>query len=281
MSASALARCLLGLGRETLTRRHEVEFVVSPAAHDPRIPDLASRLGKGQRITVLTGAGVSAASGIPTFRGQQGLWRTFRPEQLATPDAFARDAVLVWEWYDWRRQQVAASQPNRAHDVLAHWSRIFDHFTLITQNVDGLHERAGTRGVVRFHGSIWELCCWNRCSGAPDRWLDDSTPLASLPPTCRSCGGIARPSVVWYGEPIDPEVLNQSLAATACDLFLTIGTSALVHPAASLVSAARQHGAFTAEINLETTSASRRVDLVLQGRAEELLDEIDSARPAP
>ena len=266
-------------GRGTLATEYEVEFAVHPS-HDPSISNLASRLENGQRVTVLTGAGVSAASGIQTFRGPQGLWRTFRPEQLATPGAFARDAVLVWEWYDWRRQHVAASQPNRAHDILAHWSRIFDHFTLITQNVDGLHERAGTRGVIRFHGSIWELCCWNGCAGAPDRWRDDSTPLASLPPTCRSCGGIARPSVVWFGEPIDLDVLDQSLAATACDLFLTIGTSALVHPAASLVSAAEKQGAFTAEINLETTAASRAADLVLPGRAEELLDEIEVARSA-
>ena len=167
----------------------------------------------------MSGAGVSAASGIPTFRGPGGLWRTHRPEQLATPQAFRRDPSLVWEWYDWRRQQVAVCQPNRAHEVLAAWSRQYEGFTLITQNVDGLHERAGTADVVRFHGSIWELGCWDGCAKPPRRWRDETTPFPALPPPCPYCGGLTRPGVVWFGEGIDSEVISRSLEATDCDLF--------------------------------------------------------------
>jgi len=125
---------------------------------------VAARLTRETRITVLTGAGVSAASGVPTFRGPGGLWRNFRPEELATPQAFARDPRLVWEWYDWRRGLIAACRPNRAHDVLAEWSRRFPRFTLVTQNVDGLHEAAGTKDVVRMHGSIWQVRCARPCA---------------------------------------------------------------------------------------------------------------------
>src|SRR5687767_12409249 len=121
---------------------------------------IAARLTQHSRITVLTGAGISAASGVPTFRGPNGLWRNFRPETLATADAFRRDPRLVWEWYDWRREILATKQPNRAHAILASWSRRFPRSTVITQNVDGLHERANTQNVIRFHGSIWEVSCW-------------------------------------------------------------------------------------------------------------------------
>ena len=226
----------------------------------------------------MSGAGVSAASGIPTFRGPGGLWRTHRPEQLATPQAFRRDPSLVWEWYDWRRQQVAGCQPNRAHEVLAAWSRQYEGFTLVTQNVDGLHERAGTADVVRFHGSIWELGCWDGCAKAPRRWRDETTPFPALPPPCPYCGGLTRPGVVWFGEGIDSEVISRSLEATDCDLFLTVGTSALVHPAAGLLQEAKTRGAFTVEVNLESTPASDLVDLTLHGPAERLLAEVEDAR---
>jgi NAD-dependent deacetylase len=144
----------------------------------------------------LTGAGVSAASGVPTFRGADGLWSNFRVEDLATPEAFARDPVLVWKWYSWRRELVAASRPNRAHEVLAAWSHRYPRFALITQNVDGLHERAGTRNVVRFHGSLWELGCWTGCGESRERWRDETVPFEELPPKCPRCGGLARPGVV-------------------------------------------------------------------------------------
>lgn len=223
---------------------------------------------------------MSAASGVPTFRDPNGLWRTHRPEDLATPDAFARDPGLVWEWYNWRRQLLASCQPNRAHTLLADWSRLFSHFTLITQNVDGLHERAGTLDVIRFHGSIWELRCWNDCEESPTRWSDDTVPLPIKPPRCPACGGLARPGVVWFGEAIEPEILDRSLASADCDLFLTVGTSSLVYPAASLVQRAKTHKAVTAEINLEATAATDLVDLTLRGPAEELLVDVEEARAA-
>lgn len=234
---------------------------------------VAGRLRRASRVTVATGAGVSAASGVPTFRGADGLWNDFRVEDLATPEAFARDPRLVWEWYEWRRRLIAGCAPNRAHEVIAAWSRRHPRFTLITQNVDGLHERAGTKNVVRFHGSIWELSCWSGCSPG-ERWRDVSE-LAVLPPPCPRCGGLARPGVVWFGEPIEASVLDAALAALDCDVFLVVGTSAVVYPAAGLADEAHRRGAFTVEVNPEETEATPRFDLFLQGRAEDLLDRLE------
>ena len=251
------------------------------------ISDLARRLTPDTRITVMTGAGVSAASGVPTFRGADGLWKNFRAEALATPEAFARDPRLVWEWYDWRRQMIAACQPNAAHDVLASWSRRYPAFTLITQNVDGLHEKAASAGasanqeleVLRLHGSIWEVSCWQRCAGSPRRWRDETVPFTQIPPTCAHCGGLIRPGVVWFGEALDPDTVEQATEASSeCDVFITIGTSSIVYPAAGLVDLARRAGAFTVEINPEATPASSTVDLVLRGGAETVLPEVDAQR---
>jgi NAD-dependent deacetylase len=236
---------------------------------------LASRIRRESRITVLTGAGVSAASGVPTFRGPEGIWKTYRPEKLATPEAFRADPKLVWEWYNWRREVLSTRKPNRAHEVLAAWSRRYPNFRLITQNVDGLHERAGTENMIRFHGSIWEVLCWNGCKASPLRWRDESVPLPEIPPRCPHCGGLVRPGVVWFGEGIDPLVMQQAAEALDCDLFLTIGTSAVVYPAASLVHEAKRLGAYTVEMNVEATPASPRLDLALQGPAEELLDRVE------
>ena len=244
---------------------------------------LAARIRGAGRLTIVTGAGVSAASGVPTFRGQDGLWHQYRAEDLATPDAFARDPRLVWEWYAWRRELIAACRPNAAHDVIATWSgsdgvrspptgRL--KVTVLTQNVDDLHVRAGTRNLVRLHGSIWELSCWGRCAAGITPWRDDRVPMTVLPPHCPHCGRIARPAVVWFGESLRGEDLTAAVRATSCDVFLTVGTSALVYPAAGLVDAARQHGAFTAEINLEETPASAAVDIAIRGGAEEILPAI-------
>jgi NAD-dependent deacetylase len=255
---------------------------------------VAARLTRGARITVLTGAGVSAASGVPTFRGADGLWRNFRPEELATPQAFARDPRLVWEWYDWRRGLIAACRPNRAHHVLAAWSQRFPRFTLITQNVDGLHETAGTKEVVRMHGSIWQLRCARPCARGDAPWRDeprepqlaqtshsktvsaDSASCEVIVPACPHCGGLARPAVVWFGEMLDPAVVARAHAATACDVFLTVGTSAVVYPAAGLLHEARRHGAFTVEINPEATEASHLVDVAIAEPAEVALAAIDA-----
>ena len=242
---------------------------------DPGLALIADRIRAGARTTVLTGAGVSAASGVPTFRGADGLWRRHRPEALATPEAFHRDPALVWEWYNWRRQLVAACEPNRAHTVLAAWTRRDPQMRLITQNVDGLHERAGAERVIRFHGSLWDVGCWEQCARSPIRWSDHTVPFATLPPTCRHCGGLLRPGLVWFREGIDPTVLSQSEEATSCELFLTIGTSSVVYPAAGLVAQARRRGAFTVEINPDETPASDHVDLVLRGTAEAILDAIE------
>ena len=237
---------------------------------------LVERLTREARITVLTGAGVSAASGVPTFRGADGLWKNFRPETLATAEAFGRDPKLVWEWYAWRRSRIAACDPNPAHRVLADWSRRFPNFRLITQNVDGLHESRQVReNTIRLHGSIWEVSCWQGCANAPERWRDETLSFDELPPRCPHCGGPIRPGVVWFGETLDPAVVRQASQAAECDVFITIGTSAIVYPAAGFIAAARQHGAFTVEINPEATPATSIVDLALTAGAERILPEID------
>ncbi len=240
---------------------------------------------------------MSAASGVPTFRGADGLWKNFRLESLATPQAFAKDPRLVWEWYDWRRGQIAACQPNAAHHVLAEWSRRFPNFRLITQNVDGLHEsafakastfalratadktarQAGDRDVIRLHGSIWEVSCWRGCAGSPPRWRDETVPFKEIPPRCPHCGDVIRPGVVWFGEPLDPEIVEAAADAADCDVFITAGTSAVVYPAAGFIDLARRHGAFTVEINPEVTPASATVDLALRGGAEDVLSKINSS----
>jgi NAD-dependent deacetylase len=233
----------------------------------------AERLRAADRVTLLTGAGVSAASGIPTFRGQGGLWRNFRAEDLATPHAFHRDPGTVWAWYDWRRQLIAGAAPNAAHRVLATWTRRGPGWRLLTQNVDGLHERAGADRLVRLHGSIWHLRCARGCT--KDSWQDVSVPLVPLPPRCRYCADLARPAVVWFGEVLDPADLHAATEATACDVFLAVGTSSVVYPAASLLAEARRHGAFTIEINPAATDASDVVNLAIAGPAEEILPEVD------
>ena len=248
---------------------------MSPDELQKGVRALAARLRGRPRITVITGAGVSAASGIPTFRGPGGLWRNFRPEELATPEAFARDPLLVWEWYAWRRELVARARPNRAHEVLAAWSRRYPGFALVTQNVDGLHERAGTENVTRFHGSLWRLSCWAGCAASDRNGWEHTGSLGQLPPRCPHCGSLARPGVVWFGEAIPAEALVRADAALACDVCLAVGTSALVQPAAGLVVGAGDRGAFTVEINPDATAASARVDLVLAGPAEVVLDRVE------
>jgi NAD-dependent deacetylase len=238
------------------------------------IETLADRLRNARRVKVLTGAGVSAASGIPTFRGAGGLWRSFRAEDLATPDAFERDPALLWEWYEWRRATIAACQPNAAHHVLAQWTRQSTGCTVITQNVDDLHVHAGTERLVRLHGSIWELSCWNRCGVAP--WRDERAPLPSRPATCQRCGGLARPAVVWFGESLSEADMHAASTACSCDVFIAAGTSAIVYPAAGLLQQAKARGAYTAEINTETTPASVMVDLSIQGGAEVVLPQLVS-----
>lgn len=244
---------------------------------DRQLAEVARRMRSSRRTVVLTGAGVSAASGVPTFRGAGGLWKSFRVEALATPQAFARDPRLVWEWYDWRRQRVAACRPNRAHEVLAAWTRRYADCHVITQNVDDLHLRAGTGNLLRLHGSLWEMACWAPCPESPPTWRDETVPLPVIPHPCPSCGGLARPAVVWFGESLDPGIVARVAALAECDVFLTVGTSAIVYPAAALVLDAKRRGAFTAEVNLDPTPASDVVDVALHGPAEALLADMDEA----
>ena len=235
---------------------------------------IAAAVAAARSITALTGAGVSAASGIPTFRGENGLWRNVRPETLATAEAFERDPALVWEWYDWRRGLIGQAAPNAAHHVLAAWTK-HRGATLITQNVDGLHERAGSERLIRLHGSIWHVRCWNRCAAGRVDWLDDRVPIGALPPQCPHCGGIVRPGVVWFGEPLDQAVLERAMQAAQCDVFLTVGTSAVVYPAAGLIPHAKAAGAMVVEINPDATDKSHVADVTLRMKADEALCEID------
>ena len=179
------------------------QLIIVAVSLDDGIRELAQRLRSKPRVTVVTGAGVSAASGIPTFRGPGGLWRNFRPEELATPEAFERDPRLVWEWYAWRRELVAKARPNRAHEVLATWSRRFEGkgFALVTQNVDGLHERAGTESVIGFHGSLWELRCWEGCASSPEPWRDETERFETLPPLCPTAAVSRGPGSCGSGRP--------------------------------------------------------------------------------
>lgn len=203
-----------------------------------------------RRVVILTGAGVSAESGIPTFRGAGGLWKSYRPEELATPEAFARDPLLVWEWYEWRRGLIRNARPNDAHEAIAWFERETGEacgFALVTQNVDGLHPRAGSRRVIEIHGNIFRA----RCVREGTR-RDFPDPPAELPPRC-ACGSLLRPDVVWFGEPIDL-IADAMSEASAADVMIVIGTSGTVYPAAGLVSLVR--GGMTIEINPDETPLS-------------------------
>lgn len=225
-------------------------------------------LHEARSICALTGAGISAESGIPTFRGPGGLWRSNRPENLATPEAFARDPKLIWEWYDWRRSVVAAAQPNPGHTALAELEQRNPEFTLVTQNVDGLHGRAGSRNLLEIHGSIW----MTRCTACGREQREERIPIPQLPPHCAHCAGLMRPGVVWFGEGLPRAVWhNAQQAAESAEVLLVIGTSAVVYPAASLVPLARAAGARVIEINVDETPLSSSVDAALRGPSGEIL----------
>lgn len=240
------------------------------------IEEARTLIERASNVAVLTGAGISAESGVPTFRGSAGLWQQFRAEDLATPDAFARDPKLVWEWYDWRRKLISQVKPNAGHSAIAELEQRVPHFTLITQNVDGLHQQAGSKSALEIHGSIWTL----RCTACRREWLDRTVPLP-LPPYCE-CGALARPGVVWFGENLPLTVWTQAESATrSCDVFLVVGTSAVVYPAAGLIPLARSAGAKIIEVNIEATPVSGLVNYTFTGPAAEVLPQLinKNARP--
>jgi NAD-dependent deacetylase len=240
----------------------------NPAEHSEIPEPLVAALRRARHVAVLTGSGISAESGVPTFRdAQTGLWSKFRPEELATPEAFQRNPKLVWEWYAWRRELVLQAQPNAGHLALVELERLVPQFSLITQNVDGLHQRAGSRNVIELHGNITRTKCFEE-----DILVESWTETGETPPRCPRCGGRLRPDVVWFGEALPPDAIARAFAASqSCDLFFSIGTSTLVHPAASLPFEALQHGATVVEINPDPTPLTARAHHTMRGPAGEVL----------
>jgi NAD-dependent deacetylase len=234
------------------------------------IEALKKILQDAERITVLTGAGISAESGVPTFRGADGLWQNHRATELATPEAFSRNPELVWEFYNWRRGLLSEVTYNAAHKALADLESKVPHFTLITQNVDGLHLLAGSKNVLEIHGNLWKV----RCTACQKMTTDRSSHLAPLP-KCQECGGLLRPHVVWFGEALDGTLLRQAITASRdSQVMLVIGTSAFVQPAASLALEAKTGGATLAEINLEKTPHSHFMDFSLLGKAGDIVPKL-------
>jgi NAD-dependent deacetylase len=235
------------------------------ADYDPR---LVRALRAARRVGVLTGAGISAESGIPTFRdAQTGLWSRFRPEELATVDAFRRNPQLVWDWYAWRRGLVGGAAPNAGHRALVRLAERVPALTLVTQNVDGLHQRAGSADVIELHGNIHRSKCFDE-----DIVIAEVPESSERPPRCPRCGGPLRPDVVWFGESLPPRALERAeAAARECDLFLSVGTSAAVFPAAQLPLTALQAGAAVVEINKDPTPLTRMATYSLRGAAGAIL----------
>jgi NAD-dependent deacetylase len=233
--------------------------------------ELISSLRHAKSVCVLTGAGISAESGVPTFRGEEGIWKKFKPEELANFDAFIRNPELVWEWYAYRRKLIHEVKPNPAHYGLVALERHVKEFTLVTQNVDNLHRRAGSKNVVELHGNIERSYCILCRALAQEPELEAQTSV----PRCMKCGGLVRPDVVWFGEMLPLEVFSKAdTAARQCDIFFSIGTSAVVYPAASLPYTALDEGAFVVELNLEPTDLSSRAHEVLIGKAGEILPDL-------
>jgi len=247
--------------------------------------DLVRLLRTSKHIAALTGAGISQESGLRTFRdAQTGLWAEYKPEDLATPEAFCNNPKLVWDWYALRRARVAEVQPNPAHYALAEMARCAPYFTLITQNVDGLHQKAAqtlevsetsrvSPKIVELHGNLGRVKCVEGC-GVVETWEESGEAV----PRCPQCGGYLRPDVVWFGEPLPRNELEAAMyASRMCDVFFSIGTSGLVQPAAALAYAARNRGAVVVEINMEPTPLTEEADFAFHGRAGEILPALVKA----
>jgi NAD-dependent deacetylase len=233
--------------------------------------DLLDAVRKADRITVLTGAGISAESGVPTFRDKlTGLWEQYNPEDLTSIEGFQRNPTLVWNWHEWLADKMASAAPNAGHRALADWAQRRPGLTLITQNIDGLHQRAGSRGVIELHGNIHRLVCSREKSPAGER-----RPFTEIPPRCPSCGAYLRHDVVWFGEALPSQAIEAAAeAARGCRVFLAVGTSGVVQPAASLPWLALETGALVVEINPQDTPLSRSAGFRLRGPAGEVLPRL-------
>jgi NAD-dependent deacetylase len=238
------------------------------------IDDVARALKRASSVTVLTGSGVSAESGIPTFRdAQTGLWARYDPQELATPEAFRRDPALVWEWYAWRRDLIAGAMPNAGHEALTRMQGSLPSLALVTQNVDGLHQKAGGRDVIELHGNITR----SRCS-VEGTIVEPPSDDAGIPPRCAVCGAYLRPDVVWFGEALPLAAMEAaSEAARGCDVFLSVGTSALVYPVAALPFEALDNGATVVEVNPEPTPLTSSAAFVLTAPAGAALSALERA----
>jgi NAD-dependent deacetylase len=237
----------------------------------PALQKAAGLLRRARRVAVLTGAGISAESGLATFRGAGGLWEGQRFEDVATPSAFRRDPAQVWRFYNARRAALGTAQPNAGHHALVRLEvRLGEGFTLITQNVDGLHRAAGSRNLLELHGNLRRVRC-TRCPAVEDRGMEALEEL----PHCAACGHLLRPDIVWFEEALPEDVwVAAAAAAQACDCFLVVGTSAVVYPAASLVPLAQEHGAGVVEVNLERSAASGHADVSLFGPSGQVLPQL-------
>jgi NAD-dependent deacetylase len=233
------------------------------------IPDEAiQKLRGAKRLAILTGAGVSAESGVPTFRGKDGLWKNHQPQQLATPQAFEKDPELVWDWYHWRRKTVLEVSPNPAHYAIAELEKRVPEFALITQNVDRLHMRAGSERILEIHGDLHNARC-RECSAIVA--LEEQQGLVN----CDLCGGLMRPNVVWFGENLDVRLLEKAYTASGSSDFLIVaGTSNVVQPAASLAYAALGKGGYVLEVNLDPTPLTGSASATVLGKAGEVLEEL-------
>ena len=228
--------------------------------------DALQRIRDAECVTVLTGAGVSAESGIPTFRGAGGIWEKYDYRKLATPQGFEDDPRLVWEWYQLRQVEMLKAKPNPAHEIIARMERHFSKFSVLTQNIDGMHARAGNRNIVELHGSIWRMKCVR-----DGTLISIDSPVKEIPPLCQ-CGGLMRPDVVWFGEQLSTDVVEEaSRAARESDVMFVVGTSAIVYPAAALPAITKNSGGLVVEINVEPTDITSYADASLFGPAGEVL----------
>ncbi len=235
------------------------------------LDEAVAALAPARRVAVLTGAGVSAESGVPTFRGIGGLWEGHRVEDVASPEAWRADPLMVWRFYELRRRKLTQVSPNPGHRVLARWQERFDGFVLVTQNVDGLHQDAGSREVIELHGNIWRV----RCTGCGVERMERA-PLESLPPRCPKCGAIERPAVVWFGECLPEEPFERATrAALDAEVLLVVGTSAQVYPAAGLVEMTAMSGGTVIEINPEPSALAHVASINLRGPSGEILPHLE------